>query len=368
MVSKAWRAAVLAACVCIGACIVGPEAVKTDGMRNGGEVSSGENPFGVLEFLYWNHGWNNHQYPDMAAVDRSVRLMRDAHVGMVRMDILWQDIEAVKGTFDFSKYDAIVQRLTDNGIGVFAVLSYHTDWASPNGKWNMVNADHGMFLNYCRAVVNRYKGKISYWEIWNEPDSGIYWEPQDGLKHYCALLREAYRVIKTEDPSSFVLNGGLAMGLSSVNKLYDNGAKDSFDIMNIHDFQTPEDPIAVKRLSGLVNGTYKVMCRNGDGNKKIWVTETGCPGVKPVAPVVAWWMGKNPTEDQQAGFVKETYRALLACPPVEKVFWAFFRDTDRHWNNGVDFLGLIRHDFSPKPALKAYKEAFQEWLERRVAR
>jgi hypothetical protein len=67
------------------------------------------------------------------------------------------------------------------------------------------------------------------------------------------------------------------MGLSSVNKLYDNGAKDSFDIMNIHDFQTPEDPIAVKRLSGLVNGTYKVMCRNGDGNKKIWVTETGCP-------------------------------------------------------------------------------------------
>jgi hypothetical protein len=37
MVSKAWRAAVLAACVCIGGCIVGPEAVKTAGMRNGGE-------------------------------------------------------------------------------------------------------------------------------------------------------------------------------------------------------------------------------------------------------------------------------------------------------------------------------------------
>ena len=31
-----------------------------------------------------------------------------------------------------------------------------------------------------------------------------------------------------------VLNGGLAQGLASVNKLYDNGAQGSFDILNIH--------------------------------------------------------------------------------------------------------------------------------------
>ena len=103
------------------------------------------------------------------------------------------------------------------------------------------------------------------------------------------------------------------------------------------------------------------MVRKGDANKKIWITEIGCPGVKPQLEVNNWWMGKNPDERQQAEWVKEVYAELLKNPQVEKIFWAFFRDTKAHWDSGVDYFGLVRWDYSRKPAFEAYRECFQQW-------
>jgi hypothetical protein len=74
-------------------------------------------------------------------------------------------------------------------------------------------------------------------------------------------------------------------------------------------------------------------------------------------------MGDNPTEKQQAGWVKEVYTELLKDKNVEKVFWAFFRDCSSHWGNGVDYFGLVRWDYSRKAAFKAYKECFSKWKE-----
>ncbi|MCX5714307.1 MAG: cellulase family glycosylhydrolase [Candidatus Omnitrophica bacterium] len=151
----------------------------------GGQMS--ENPFGVLEFLHWNHSWNNHKYATHEDLEKAVRLMREAGVGIVRMDFLWQDIEPQPGEFHFEKYDFIVDLLRDNDIGILGILDYTSDWASPQGKWNYPAKNDRKFIDYARKVVGRYQDKVKYWEIWNEPDSHTYWEPQDGLVAYCAL-------------------------------------------------------------------------------------------------------------------------------------------------------------------------------------
>jgi len=272
------------------------------------------------------------------------------------MDFLWQDIEPVPGKHDFVYYDYIVDTLTRHNISILGVLSYHTDWASPEKRWNVPSSDHAPFLGYCEAVCRRYKTRVKFWEIWNEPDSKIYWEPQDGLAEYVKLLRAAYSALKRTDPACSVLNGGLSAGLGSVHQLYDNGAKDCFDIMNIHAFEAPKNRDAIARVVSYINSTAAVMTRNGDAHKKIWITEIGCPGVKAGMKVPDSWLGDNPTEAQQASWVTQVFLEVLALDRVEKVFWAFFRDTNDHWKNGTDYLGLIRNDFSPKPAFRAYQE------------
>jgi len=325
-------------------------------------------PFGVLEFLPWNQAWNNYKYPDDQALEKAILLMHDAGVGWIRLDFLWEDIEAKEGSFDFTKYDNIVKLLEREGIHILGILHYSTDWASSCGKWNCPPKDNALFVNYVTKVIARYKKQVKYWEIWNEPDSPAYWKVQDGLKSYCQLLKEVYIAAKKIDPDCKILNGGLANGLSSVNQLYDNGAGGYFDILNIHFFQNPLlGKNAIAAVATYPKLVYKVMARNGDKDKKIWITEIGCPGVNPDLKVSNWWLGENPSEDQQEAWVTAVYNELLKNPQVEKIFWAFFRDTKKHWDNGIDYFGLIRWDFSKKPSFYAYQRCFKEWSRKQRA-
>ncbi len=319
------------------------------------------NPFGVLEFLHWNHAWNNYKYSCNLELEKAIFLMQEAGVGWVRVDFLWEDIESQEEKFDFSKYDCIVDLLHQKGIHILGILDYSANWASACGEWNCPPKDNKLFVNYASRVIEHFKGRVKYWELWNEPDSSTYWKPQDSLKSYCLLLKEVYLAAKKADPQCFILNGGLANGLSSINHLYDNGAKDYFDILNIHFFQTPINPGAIKAVASYPRLAYKIMQRNGDGAKKIWITEIGCPGVKRGIKTDNWWMGKNPSEAQQARWLKDVYTELLKHPQVEKIFWAFFRDTKDHWSNGVDYFGLVRWDYSRKAAFRIYQECFKKW-------
>jgi len=342
-------------------CLVGIFLFFISAVESKEGESMPNNPFGALEFLSWDHDWNSYKYPSEEELEKAVFLMKEAGVSIVRMDFLWRDIEPEEGVFDFSKYDTIVEVVTRNNLQILGLLNYCVEWASPCGQWNYPSGDNCAFVNYACKTIEHYKGKIKYWEVWNEPDSSTYWQPQDGLKGYCSLLKEVYLAAKEVDPECIILNGGLANGLASVNKLYDNGAKDYFDILNIHFFENPLNPNTIKAVAAYPRLAYKVMSRNGDSHKKIWITEIGCPGVKPGTDTKKWWMGKNPTEKQQAKWLTDVYTVLLKDKNVEKIFWAFFRDCHEHWGTGVDYFGIVRWDFSKKPAYTSYLKCFKEW-------
>ncbi len=327
-----------------------------------GAALAQDNPFGVLEFLHWDHSWNANKYHTRAELDKAADAVLHCGAGIVRVDFLWQDIEPSPGKYDFAKYDRIVDALSSRGIEILGILDYSSDWASACGKWNCPPRDFALFAAYAARVADRYKGRVKYWEIWNEPDSAVYWQPQDRMKEYCRLLELSYKAIKEVDPGCKVLNGGLAKGLSSVNVLYDNGAAPYFDILNVHIFESPLSDGALSRIRAFPRLVRKVMTRNGDKDKKIWITETGCPGAADRS-VKGWWLGRNPDEKEQAEWLVSVYAELTKAEGVEKVFWAFLRDCNRHWKNGTDYLGLLRWDFSEKPAFGAYSRASREWKE-----
>jgi len=320
-----------------------------------------ESPFGVLEFLHWNHDWNDYKYSGKQDITRAAKLMKEAGISWLRMDFLWEEIEPRQGEFDFSKYDEIVDLVTKNNLNILGLLNYSAPWAAACGEWNCPPKDNSLFVNYAAKVIEHYKDKIKYWEVWNEPDSTVYWANQDGLKTYCSLLKDVYIAAKEIDPDCKILNGGIANGLANVNKLYENGAKGYFDILNLHYFDNPLEKDSIKAVVAYPKLAYKIMSRNGDADKKIWITEIGCPGVKRGLQVANWWIAKNPSELQQALWVKKVYTELLKDKNVGKIFWAFFRDCKDHWNNGVDYFGLVRWDFSRKPAFFLYKSCFNKW-------
>lgn len=320
-----------------------------------------DNPFGVLEFLHWNHPWNKYKYPGRRELERAAALMKEAGVGWLRLDFLWGEIEPSPKQFDFSKYDEIVEVVRQAGIQILGILGYSASWAASGDSWNYPPKDDRLFADYALATIGHFRGKVDHWEVWNEPDSRTYWAEQDGLKRYCQLLKQVYLTAKAAYPHCKILNGGFANGAASINHLYDNGAKGYFDILNIHIFESPLNKGSIKGVVASAELARKIMVRNGDVAKNIWVTEIGSPGVPRGRRVANWWIGENPNEQQQAAWVKEVYANLLKLPAIEKVFWAFLRDCDKHWDNGVDYFGLVRWDFSPKPSFKVYRKLANQY-------
>ncbi len=307
---------------------------------------------GVLDFLPWDHSWNGHHY-SREKVKTGARLMKEAGIGIVRMDFIWDDVQPTKTTWDFEKYDFLTDTLDRNGIKVLGLLDYNAGWA---GEWNSA-PDPAAFVVYVRAVVKRYKGKVKYWELWNEPNMSIYWVPQDGMKAYTSLLKKVYKAIKAEDPTAEVVLGGLSGDAAgSLWQVYRNGGKDSFDVVNFHPFQNPHNADAMTRMKDEYRAVYNAMKKNGDGEKPIWFTELGCPGMPAGKTTADWWKGKNPNEAEQAAWLKKVYGEPLKWKGVEKIFWAFFRDTPDHFLTGTDYFGLVREDFSKKPAFEAYRQ------------
>jgi len=293
-------------------------------------------------------------YYDSLELEKSVALMQEAGIGWVRMDFLWSDLEPRCGEFDFIRHEDLVNRLEKASIKILATLTYSPAWH--RDAWN--NApDPAVFSRWAQAMTRHFKNRIRHWEIWNEPDNPQFWQPQDGNRAYVELLTQACAAIKQEDSSAIVHLGGLGQGLpASLKAIYAHGGREFFDTVDIHPFIHPLMPDALGGLLYFYESAYQVMQQNGDSEKPLWFSAIGAPGLQEPRQTPDWWLGKNPTELQQAEWVRRLYTDALRWPGVSKIFWSFFRDTPGQLGNGTDYCGLARSDFSKKPAFEAYRD------------
>jgi hypothetical protein len=318
-------------------------------------------PFGIHDFLSWSHPWNSNHYTP-ARIDQALGLIKEAGAEWVRTDFLWADIEPVRGSFTFDKYDRIVDLILKHGLKILAIVAYSPLWN--DGNWNQA-PDPVLYTEFATTLARRYKDRIRCWEIWNEPDHQMFWQPQDNMQAYTQLLKTVYPAMKQEDSSCQVHLGGLSRSLPAcLDYIYFYGGKDYFDVADLHPYINPLLPNAVTGLRELYEMLYQTMKSQKDENKPIWFTEVGCPGIPEGADIEGWWMGKNPTEAEQAAWVEQVYGEPLTWPGVENVFWCFFRDTQNHFTTGVDYFGLLRPDFSKKPGFHAFRRAADRFKDR----
>jgi hypothetical protein len=323
-----------------------------------------DSPFGVLTFLDWNHDWNDRMYNTPLKLQHAVEMIEKAGVGMVRQVISWDEVEPQQGTWQFDRYDQILKLLDEHQVKMLAVLCYTAGWTGQ--EWNST-PDRELFVAYVRQVVRRYKDRIKYWELWNEPDQRTYWQSQDGMKSYVELLRAVYPAIKQEDPTAIVVLGSVNTPFP-LRDMYRQGAKEFFDIANVHPFVSPLHPEPLRKVHDILKGVRNVMQEFGDTVKPVWFTELGCPGVPNPAESQGWWEGKSPSEQAQAGWVGTIYHEMPSWEEehLQRIFWAFFQET-KHFGNDIDAFGLIRRDFSPKPAYEAYQKAAESWASAQAA-
>ena len=108
------------------------------------------------------------------------------------------------------EFDDYISQLVSHKITVYYMLNFWDKANHPNG-WDVkyrfkTEEDITHYLEYVRFIVTQFKGRVQYYELWNEPDNTSplqYIEPAD----YINLAKRAIPLIKEIDPQAKVVVG-----------------------------------------------------------------------------------------------------------------------------------------------------------------
>ena len=112
---------------------------------------------------------------DYADFEQFKQYVGETGVGYGRLQSGWAKTEQKKGKYDFRWLDAHVDGLLAEGVHPWMCLCYGNPVYSKHGHdLNAKLFPDGPIMNawlrYVKACVARYKGKVTMWEVWNEPD------------------------------------------------------------------------------------------------------------------------------------------------------------------------------------------------------
>jgi hypothetical protein len=288
-----------------------------------------------------------------------------------RFFVLWSDMEATRGSFDnllLSTYQDQFARLNAAGVKPVVVVMGAPSWA--NGSSDRLVPPHSPaeFGAFMGTLAAKLRGKVSAYEVWNEPDAAAFWHTTPSAAQYTALLKASYPAIKAGDPSAMVITGPTTGNdYAWIDGLYKNGAKGSFDAVAVHTDTACLDrgPEFFYREGGVVGqfsflgyrSVHDVMAANGDGDTPIWMTELGWSSTNKTC-ARGHWAGKKPAgvgEANQAAYLKQAYHCLTFDPYVQVALWFNLQDLSAA-DDEMNRYGLLRADHSQKPSWGAFRD------------
>lgn len=276
-----------------------------------------------------------------ADTNRALDMAKSVGVESLRIDISWYVVEYEEGEPDWSLIDPLVDMAIARDISVLGMLYDSPAWLSGSTDPHTPPSDPQLFAEFAAATATHYLGRIDTWEIWNEQNIPRFWATPDPVA-YAELLKAVYPAIKAVDSSATVITGGLSPDPSGIDPLafveamYAAGAGGYFDALSMHPYSFPYLPTLDS-----VKAVHDVMTANGDGDKKVWLTEVGAPtGTSPWAV----------SEEDQAETIKIFIDAARTTDYVGPVYLYSLLDTGSSLSDPEDNFGLLRGDFTPKPA------------------
>jgi hypothetical protein len=343
------------------------------------------NSLGINTFL--------EQEVEIAKRERALLMIRDAGFGWIRQEFPWEDIEIHgKGDFEdrrqepyrsaWDKYDNIVDLAERYGLQIICRLDNPPNWtragdgdarAEDDPRRTLAPPDrYEDFGDFVYAVVSRYRGRVRYYQIWNEPNLVREWG-EVSAREYVELLRIAYTRAKEADPDCVILAGALSAtieldaqewgkGINDfiyLQQMYDAGAAPYFDVLSMQGYglySGPTDRRMRPRVLNFSRPLYvrEIMVTNGDAHKPIWISELDwSPVPEDVTPVYG-----RVSEEVRARYVVEAYQRMREEWPWMGVacFWFFKRADDSERDQPSYYFRMVEPDFTPLPVYGAVRD------------
>ncbi len=183
------------------------------------------------------------------------------------------------------------------------------------------------------------------YEVWNEPNIANFWPNPDPVK-YAGVYNAAKNAIKNRRPEAVVVSGGLSPAPNALPNLIDPGtfltqalnAGMKPDAIGWHPYCNPNLPGQDAAWS-----TWTKMTSHPTwGRYAIWLTEFGAPT-------------NDVTEAFQAQSVTKAFALWKQYGLATPIFIYEGRDGGTEPANSQHHYGMLRYDWSRKPAYDAFK-------------
>ena len=294
-------------------------------------------------------------------------------VGYVRIQSGWMKTEKEKGVYDFSWLDPIVDNIILQGAEPWMCLCYgnpiYTEAAkSVNGAIGIppirTKEERDGWSSYCHAVAEHFKGRVSMYEVWNEPDLAC-WRPESNATEYGEFVTATAKAVKSAAPESRILAGSLVRaGLDYLSQMFATGCYKYIDAITYHHYKARHIEEDVKE----VVADMKAFVATYDPKITIIMGEHGAPSRRDGKGALASFPW---TEEKQAKFLARKIMIDLISG-VE--FASYFTLVDIFENLEGEFLeineknygffGLLKEHFKngnptgiyePKPSYRMFQ-------------
>jgi len=313
-------------------------------------------------------------------------LVKQAGFTWMKHQVEWDAVETAPGQFDWSQLDAIVNTGNQNGLKImFSVQHAPTFYRGASS--GLAPSDPAKFQTFMSTLASRYAGKVQAYELWNEEnlsrEMGV---GNIDPSNYLPLLEAGYKGVKAGDPNALALLGAPSPtganipgqstdDLSYLKQLYgiNNGeVKQFYDALSAHPsgFSNPPNCTPATPQCSLSGGwnnddsffgftrvsEYRdVMTQQGETGKKIWFSEFGyCSNTTPPP---GYEYCSSIDAQTQANFLVQAYQVARSLHYVAGMMaWNLnmqlaVPQSDEKWG-----FGVIRNDWSPRPAYSALVE------------
>ena len=272
----------------------------------------------------------------------------DAGIKWIRTGANWSAVEIQKGFFDWAQLDRVVNYAQVHGLSILFVIAYTPGWA--NGYKGIAYPPDkvGDWEHFVRVTITRYKDRVKYWSIWNEPNARDFFALGKDV-FVEKIFLPAAQVIRDTDPSAFIVGPGLAH-LTSLDvewyfwmKYILTQCSDYIDIVSHHIYKNEGVDYIYELLEigeSLIPSVQEIIRDSGHDAKPFWITETG-------------WNTSTFSEDVQADRYLSMLQKRREKGYPHKIFFYEIIDDP---SPGIAPWGILRSDGGEKPAYGVYKD------------
>jgi len=149
----------------------------------------------------------------------------NANIGTIRLwdaGVAWGQVQQKKNRFWWNGMDAAIASANAQNMSITYVLGSTPKWAQkkkdrkkgryPYNGTGAANPKAKDWKRWVRAVVQRYGNSIDAYQIWNEANLKDFYKGSP--KQMARLTRDAYRIIKANDPTAKVVAASTTVRLT----------------------------------------------------------------------------------------------------------------------------------------------------------